>query len=181
MNLRLSTMVISSFLCLSLIVQAGEYKKHGGNLESLLLKIQTKEDSIKALGEELNRLSVIKGAEDKQNETRQKMIKEHEELVAAQKQFNEEANHVRFQHPEKGEDFNFSIEDQQVKTMKEFEEEMGIDGRLNTLKSKVNKVYSVTSSQPSDSKVKSKKSKQNQNSDSKSLEESPTQRPKVRY
>lgn len=116
---------------------AKEWGMHQGNLRGWVAKIQTKEEEIKKLIEEKEHTK----DKDKLKEIMDKMVEMHKALAKDLKDYEEERSHVRFQHPDKGDDLESKYRPVRLRTIEEIEGDMGLDGKLNRLKSKIERVY----------------------------------------
>lgn len=135
--------MISKILTMSLIfvgltsAYGKEWGVHQGNLRGWVGKIQSKEDEIKKLILEKQHTK----DKDKQKEVMDKLVEVHKGLTKDYKDFEEERNHARFQHPDKGQDLEKKYRPFRLRSIEEIEGDMGLDGKLNRLKSKIERVY----------------------------------------
>ncbi len=69
------------------------------------------------------------------------MRTKYTELETSAAEFRVEAMHMRFKHPERGDDHERQYARFKLKTLKEYESSLGLDGQLDRLKIKVSQVY----------------------------------------
>lgn len=67
--------------------------------------------------------------------------KEYEELEKYYKDLEEEKRHVRFEHPDQGVEIERKYRAYKIRSIEDMENEIGTEGRLSRLKSKVLRKY----------------------------------------
>lgn len=124
---------------------SGDFKSHSGALKGWGARIQNKEAELKRLIDEKQKIKDQKLVKEKLDQ----IVATYNELLKLEKEYEEERSHVRFEHPEKGEELIKKYHPYRALTMEEYENEVGVDSKLTGIKSKVAKVYSKTAVKPS--------------------------------
>lgn len=126
-------------LLVSTSAWAGTWAEHSGRLGALQKQMDGYESEIKEL------------IDHKRHVNDQKVLKEivrqigekHKSLVESAKTYEDLRQHIRFQHPDK----NLTAERQyvryNVKSIEQMENEIGLDGRLDRIKSRVLATFPV--------------------------------------
>jgi hypothetical protein len=129
---------VSLFLfCLP--VFAREWAAHEVSLRSQIDKIREKE---KKIGELIHLKNETK-EDAKLKPLLAEIKKEYGDLEKFYKELEEEKRHVRFEHPDQGMDVERKYRAFKIRTIEDMENEIGTEGRLSRLKSKVLKKYGV--------------------------------------
>lgn len=118
---------------------AGKWAEHAANLNTLSAKLAHGEEEIKKLIEH-------KQHTDNPEELREivnQIASKHKELEEVSRDYEKERLHVRFQHPDRAETGERKYERFTLKSVKEIENEMGMDGRLDRIKSRVLSTFPV--------------------------------------
>jgi len=118
---------------------AGEWSAHEANLKTQIVRIREKEKKIRELIEEKKKTRNKDDVEKLLGEIQ----KEHKELTKIYKEFDQEREHVRFEHPEHGDKTDRKYQAYKLKSLDDFEQEGGIDGKLNKTKIKMLERYGV--------------------------------------
>ncbi len=125
---------------------AREWDAHEVSLKASVEKIRTKE---KDIAEKVKHKNHIKKDDPHMKQALEELTKEYKELQALYKEFEDEKQHVRFEHPDQGQKMERKYMRYKVKTLEDFENEGGIDGKLSRLKAKAMKKFGA---KPSDMK-----------------------------
>ncbi len=102
------------------------------------------DQDIKKLNEEINGLIEDKRKTDEPSELRvitQAMADKHKAIQKLDKDRQKEYLHMRFQHPEKGEQQKREYSREKIKSLEEMESEFGLDARLNRIQAKIRKTF----------------------------------------
>lgn len=123
-------------------VFAEEWQKHIMSLNTHNEKIKNNEKSILALIEE---------KKSTKDQARIKLILVEmqilqKEIEQSSQKLSEEVAHMRFDHPEKGQQEKEDLKLHQVKSIDELESSTGIEGKLSSLVEKIRKIYSSAGS-----------------------------------
>lgn len=121
------------FIILASVAQAREWALHEASLKASVDKIREKEKKVIEIIKHKNHLPPDS---PKAKAILEELTKEHKELTGFYKDFQDEKQHVRFEHPEQGLNVERKYTRYKVKTLEDFENEVGIDGKLSRLKSK---------------------------------------------
>ena len=125
-----SVILISLIVFFSSTSNAGNWKVHASDLRAAIAEIEQKETLIQGLIDQKNK------ATGKTNTTQiiKQIVEEHKELKEAVKKYNKLRNHVRFEHPAQGDDTERRYNPKRVKSLDEFEDAVGIYGKLDRAK-----------------------------------------------
>jgi hypothetical protein len=121
---------------------AGDWKVHASELRAKIATVQQLEEKIEDL---------VKQKNTKAGNTAgilEQIVSSHDELKKAVKEYNKLRNHVRFEHPEQGDDTERKYRPHRFKSIEEFEEAVGIYGKLDRLKRKVKTTYGIEDPKP---------------------------------
>lgn len=121
---------------------AGDWKVHASDLRAKIATIQQLEEKIEELVQQKNSKAGNTSA------ILEQIVTSHDELKKAVKEYNKLRNHVRFEHPEQGDDTERKYRPHRFKSIEEFEEAVGIYGKLDRLKRKVKTTYGVEDPKP---------------------------------
>lgn len=116
---------------------AEAWSYHNGRLTDLTNQLKEHERSIKTLLEEKRAITDEKALQSVLAE----LANRHKELQRVAKDYEEERLHVRFKHPDRHDTTERQYLRYQVKTLKELENELGLDGRLDRLKVRVTRTF----------------------------------------
>lgn len=119
-------------------VRAGDWSGHLNHLRSSESRIHALEADINHLIESKHH---TKGAE--LNGILAEIASKYRDLKAAVKEREQEITHVRYQHPEKGDNEKRKYTRYQMKTLEQFEEDLSLEGKLDRLKYKVRSQFQV--------------------------------------
>ncbi|MEQ1877947.1 MAG: hypothetical protein ABL958_14995 [Bdellovibrionia bacterium] len=116
---------------------AGNLTEHNKAILNLIGKIRAKETEIAEL--------IVKKRtttdQQEMSEILDKLAKSHKDFVKHHADLDKEEQHKKYEHPEQENAADRQYRAMRVKTLQEFEQEGGIDGRLTELKEKVKKKY----------------------------------------
>ncbi len=120
---------------------AGDWRAHQASLGSKQGKMKAAEAEIEDL------IHQKKGAEDPDEVTRLTgaLAERHEGLARAAQEYREERLHVRFKHPERGDESERKYPRYQLKTLKEMEAGHGLDAKLDGLRERLRRTFGVKS------------------------------------
>ena len=129
--------ILVSVIFLSVPTYAREWVAHEISLRSQIEKIREKE---KKIGELIHVKNETK--EDvKLKPLLAEIKKEYGELEKLYKDLDEEKRHVRFEHPDQGIEVERKYRAYKIRSIEDMENEIGTEGRLNRLKSRVLRKY----------------------------------------
>jgi hypothetical protein len=128
---------IFSFGFLCSIANAEQWARHEVNLKGYQLQIIHGEDELREL---IAKKKQIRDPKER-DEILKEIIKKNAELRKSFHELKAEEEHIRFQHPEKGDDTVRKYRHLRLKSIEELENEVGVDGQLSRLKSKVKNKY----------------------------------------
>lgn len=125
----------------------GEYTQKVGKLSSLESKIQSGRDSVKVS------LAAIQKTQDekKQKEVFNEAVKLHEELKIAIREYNSLRDEIKYKFPKKHDQTIKRYIPIREESLDEIEKEMGLDGILSRVKTKIDKKYESFNSQEEES------------------------------
>ena len=106
---------------------------HSGRLVGLSKQIETIENDIRAIVEEKHKTEDPKQLK----EMIDTIAAKHKSLVDVAKDYEVELNQVRFKFPERAEKLDKKYVHYHIKSIQDMEKEMGLDGRLDHLKTRV--------------------------------------------
>lgn len=117
---------------------SGEWIAHLGHISVVMAKIDSKNQELKKL------LEVKRKAQTEQelHTALDELSKGHRELLKLHVEFQELKNHARYSHPEQGNNSLRKYTTYRTDVLDEVEAEVGIDGKLNRFKEKIDEVYS---------------------------------------
>jgi len=69
-------------------------------------------------------------------------------LKKAFEEYNKIRNHIRFEHPEQGDSTERNYRNVRLKSLEEFEDAVGIYGKLDRIQRKLKKVYNIEKPKP---------------------------------
>lgn len=132
---------------------ASEWSRHEGSLKQTTIKINNLQDDIIALSHKRNAEADINKKEELLEEAKKKYI----ELKNAHRDLLKEMEHVRFEHPEKGDKSLKEYKHVKLKKMEEIENDNSIDGQMLRLKSKAEQKYGAPKRAAEESSFTNKK------------------------
>jgi DNA polymerase II small subunit/DNA polymerase delta subunit B len=116
---------------------AESWGRHEVNLKGYQIKIRNSEDELREL--------IAKKNSNRNPKVRDEILKEiiqkSEDLKKTFADMKSEEEHIRFQHPEKGDETERKYRHLRLKSVKDLENEVGVDGQLSRLKAKVKDKY----------------------------------------
>lgn len=116
---------------------AGGFEAHKQNLQNMVM-------SISDIESEINKMIHHKRSEH-DREAQKKVMKEiqeaHKKLLEAYKKYNEEVNHVKFRHPEQGDEGDRTYTVLKPRTLEQIENDVGLEGKLDRIKRKMGAQY----------------------------------------
>jgi hypothetical protein len=129
--------LLSLLLMFAIPSFAREWAAHEVSLRSQVEKIREKERKITEMIHHKN--------EEKEDAKLKPLLaalqKEYEDLEKFYKELEEEKRHVRFEHPDQGVDVERKYRAYKIRSIEDMENEIGTEGRLSRLKSKVLRKY----------------------------------------
>lgn len=124
-------------------LQAGTWSQHQGSVNGARDRVVSKEEEIAKLAREK------KGASPEKTKTiLAEILKKQGEIKQVRESLAKEREHVRFEHPERGDQFEKVIVQLKPKTLEEIQSEVGLEKRLSTLRLQVAKTYLKPSPTP---------------------------------
>lgn len=123
---------------------AGDWRNHQASMGTKQSKMKMLEAEIEELiqqkktVEDPDVLSTLTSA----------MATKHTELAEVVLKYREELLHIRFKHPEKGDESERKYPRYQLKTLKEMENEFGLDAKLNRLKGRLEHTFGIKKPEP---------------------------------
>lgn len=128
------------FACLLLVIPqsgiAGNWAVHASDLRAKIALIQQLEGDIEKAIEQKNQQ---KSGDN--TAVLQLIVDKHKELTKTVEEYNELRNHVRFEHPEQGDETERKYRSHQLRSLDEFEQAVGIYGKLDRVKLQLRRVY----------------------------------------
>jgi hypothetical protein len=116
---------------------ARPWSEHVNHLALLSHTIETDETEIRSLIQQKRHVE-----EPEQIAQIMRQIGErHKNLQKVTLEYEEERQHVRFEHPEKNEQLERSYVRHDLKSVDDFENEMGLDGKLDVVRAKVLRTF----------------------------------------
>ena len=115
--------LIGILFCSPSLSYAGDWKVHASDLRAKIATIQQLEEKIEELVKQKNSKAGNTSA------VLEQIVSSHDELKKAVKDYNKLRNHVRFEHPEQGDDTERKYRPHRFKSIEEFEESVGIYGK----------------------------------------------------
>lgn len=130
------------FIPVSTVV-AGDWQFHLTNLTMRQSKIRALESEVREL------LHHKKETEDpvQLKVIADEIAAKYAELAKVSKEFRDEYAHVRFKHPDRGDDDERKYSRYQLKTLEQLETESGLDGKLDHIKKKVADTFGAPASE----------------------------------
>ena len=144
----LSRKNLPAFLVLLILLsvnpaQSGNWSQHQGSLNGAKDRVTSKEAEIAKLATEKV------GAKPETTKTiLAEILKKQLEIKEIREALEKEREHVRFEHPERGAQFEKVIVQIKPKTLEEIQSEVGLEKRLSTLRMQVAKTYLKPSPTP---------------------------------
>lgn len=136
MKLRdLNRFIWSLLICSAAL--GGSWNEHMNNINSMLGRMRTDEEEIKKLVEEKAQAK----SKEQLNEILKQIVERYKNLQETHKRFEEERHHVRFEHPEKGDEVERRYRPFRLRTIDQMETEVGLEKKLDRFKAKVETVY----------------------------------------
>lgn len=117
--------------------QAGEYQAHIAKLGKVQAQMQKLEDEIHELAK---KKSHAVDATEKE-EIHKEMFTAYAELRKLNDDYEETKTHIRFKHPEKGEETEHKYSRHEVQPLANFENDATLDGKLDSFLGKFHSVY----------------------------------------
>ncbi len=128
---------IGTLILLSQFALAGNFDTHTQNLQNMVGAISDIEAEIKNL--------IHHKRAEHDREAQQKTMKEiqqsHKKLEEAYKNYNEEVNHVKYRHPEQGDQGERTYTVLKPRTLEQIENDIGLEGKLDRIKRKLERQY----------------------------------------
>lgn len=156
--------LIFSVLLAAKFAFAGGFEVHKQNLQNMVVSISDIEGEIKKL--------IHHKRSEHDREAQKKVMKEieenHKKLLEAYKKYNEEVNHVKFRHPEQGDDGERTYTVLKPRTLEQIENDVGLEGKLDRIKRKMEAQYNQAPTPP--------KTQKEELAEKKKVEEKPPER-----
>jgi hypothetical protein len=121
-----------TLLAFASVANARPWSEHSGHLAMLSKQMETHENEIKALIDHKRHTTDAKHIA----ELIKQIDENHKALVKVGKEYEEERQHVRFQHPEKNDQLDRTYVRHDVKSVEDIENELGLDARLDRVKAR---------------------------------------------
>lgn len=131
------TVAASAVLLFSAGAVAEPWATHAGRLPALAKKLSDNEEEIRHLLERKKHLEDAGAIHDLMRE----LDERHKTLVKTSEEYETERLHVRFKHPDRASIVERQYTHFKLKTVEQLENELGLDGRLDRLKSKVSAIF----------------------------------------
>lgn len=135
----LAFLIAISILFLPLASIAGEYQAHEAKLSKLRSQIDKVEEDIRALAKEKQHAT----ADEKEN-LHKAMMALYKENQKNRTDYQETQTHIRFKHPEKGEETDQKYTLHSLQPFSSFENDVTLDGKLDSFLHKMKTVYGET-------------------------------------
>jgi hypothetical protein len=134
----LKTILFFIFLSsLSTPALSAEWGRHEVNLKGYATRITNAQEEIQAL--------IVKKNQNRDPQVRDQLLKEiikkNDDLKRIYKDYKNEKEHVRFEHPEMGDKTERKYRHVKLKSLEDLEGEQGLDGQLSKVKRKVEEQY----------------------------------------
>ncbi|MFK8137803.1 MAG: hypothetical protein AB8E15_05515 [Bdellovibrionales bacterium] len=132
-------LIFSLVILFSSPLFAGDWKIHASNMRANMAELTQKEQAVKSLIQQKNNTkdkALISSLLDQ-------IVTAHEDYKKAVDKYNEERNHIRFEHPEQGDDTERSYRYRNAQEIEDLEDAVGIYGRLGKVKRKLKKTYGI--------------------------------------
>lgn len=132
---------------------AGDWRGHQSSMG-------TKQSKMKALESEIEDLiHQKKGSEVPDEVTRitVTLAEKHGELAKVTREYREELLHIRFKHPELGDESDRKYPRYQLKTLKEMETNHGLDAKLDKIKERLQHTFGMKKPEAEDETPKAEK------------------------
>ena len=123
----------------SAIASARPWAEHTGRLSMMSKQIESKEHEIQSLIQTKRETRDAK----KVAELIRQIADQHKAMLKLHKDYEEERQHVRFEHPERNDTLERVYVRHQVRSIEDMESELGLDGRLDRLKARVLAVFPI--------------------------------------
>ncbi len=136
----LAFLVATSILFLPLSSQAGDYQAHEAKLRKLEVQMEKSEEEIHHLAQGKQQAVT---AEQKESIHRE-MMALYKDLKSKSADYEETKTHIRFKHPEKGEEAERKYSRQPLQSFTSFENDVSLDGKLDNFLNKMHAVYGET-------------------------------------
>lgn len=124
-------------LLISKTVFAGGFEAHKQNLQNMVVSISDTEGEIKKM------IHHKRSQHDReaQKKTMKEIEESHKKLLEAYKKYNEEVNHVKFRHPEQGDEGERVYTILKPRTLEQIENDVGLEGKLDRVRRKMEAQY----------------------------------------
>ena len=131
--------VLVAGFCLGLAqpVAGGQWQEHQRKINESLNKYKSKREEFKKLVAEK---SVLKDSA-KLEENLKKIVETHRQAEELLSSYKEERRHVQYKHPEKVKDLDQSGIPEEMEQLSEIETTMGLPGRLESIRKKIESAY----------------------------------------
>jgi hypothetical protein len=116
---------------------ASEWGRHEVNLKGYAVKLTNGQDDLRAMIKKKNENS----DPSKRDAHLAEITKKNADLRRIYKEFKDEKEHIRFEHPEQGDKAERRYRHLKLRSLEELENEPGLDGQLSRLKKKVEETY----------------------------------------
>jgi len=127
------------FILFSLSAEGAEWGRHEVNLKGYATRINSAQEEIQVL--------VVKKNQNRDPKVRDELlleiIKKNNDLKRIYKEFKTEKEHVRFEHPEQGDQAERKYRHVKMKSLEDLENEQGLDGQLSRVKRKIETQYTT--------------------------------------
>lgn len=144
MHLMNSLTVMLFTVLISINSHAGNWKVHASDLRAKIAEIEQAEAKI----EDLISQKKSRKSGNSSTEIIDQIVDAHKELKKAVEKYNKLRNHVRFEHPEQGDDTERKYRPHRFKSIEEFEDSVGIYGKLDRMKRKMKRTYGIEEKKP---------------------------------
>ncbi|MEC9282288.1 MAG: hypothetical protein VX642_06220 [Bdellovibrionota bacterium] len=136
---RFFYIIVFAFILTNMpVAYSGEWLVHASKLKEKLATINQLETEIENNIEIKN---TKKGAESAA--ALDTIVEKHKELKKALEEYNKIRSHIRFEHPEQGDSTERNYRNVRLKSLEEFEDAVGIYGKLDRIQRKLKKVYNM--------------------------------------
>lgn len=136
----LAFLVATSIIFLPMFAHAGDYQAHEAKLGKLDAQMKKTTEDIQALAK--SKQHAVQ-AEQKENIHNQ-MMSLYKELKISSSDYQETVTHIRFKHPEKGDEIERKYSRQPLQPFSNFENDVTLDGKLDSFLHKMRTVYGET-------------------------------------
>lgn len=157
-------------ICLIIVLVGWNFRVEAGSFENHKQNLQNMVTSIAEIESEIKKLIHHKRAEidrEGQKKIMREIEEKHKKLEEAYVKYNEEVNHVKYRHPEQGDQGERTYTILKPRSLEQIENDVGLEGKLDRIKRKLEKQYQQPPPPP---KTKKQELEEKQKAEDKSAE-----------